>query len=178
MGVASFRVVENDSNDELMGWSPDGKWILFSSDRAGTIDLWAVPFKDGEATGRAQQLVAKSGDFYPLGWSPSGALYYQTTQGGAPRSARLQLASLDWSTNQISWRPSEHAVTRKTRWILLWSPDGKSLAYRITRCAKARVAKCPMLMIRATDNGQNPRAASQTAQHNLEYGSMPGRRMA
>ena len=41
-------LVEHPSEDFFLGWSPDGKWVLFASDRTGTVDAWIIPVKKGK----------------------------------------------------------------------------------------------------------------------------------
>ena len=53
------RAIEHGANEAVLGWSPDGTWLLFSSDRTGSWDLWGVRFRDGKPQGSAELL--KSG---------------------------------------------------------------------------------------------------------------------
>ena len=39
---SEIAAVAHPSNDVLAGWSPDGTRLLFSSDRSGSTDLWAL----------------------------------------------------------------------------------------------------------------------------------------
>jgi dipeptidyl aminopeptidase/acylaminoacyl peptidase len=49
-------------------WSPDGKWLLFESNRSGNNQLWAIPLSGGEA----QQLTTISTEASTGLWSPDG----------------------------------------------------------------------------------------------------------
>jgi hypothetical protein len=42
---------QHDSQNTVMGWSPDGQFVLFSSDRSGAVGLWAIGVKDGRPSG-------------------------------------------------------------------------------------------------------------------------------
>lgn len=58
--------------------SPNGKWITYSSNESGTIEVYAAPFKG--ATGRWQ--VSRAGGSYPS-WRRDGKeLYFMSPQGG------------------------------------------------------------------------------------------------
>ena len=43
MGVLLAPVTQDRAVDAAPSWSPDGRWIYFSSDRTGVTDLYAVP---------------------------------------------------------------------------------------------------------------------------------------
>ena len=60
-------VVVHGANDAVMGWSPDGSRLLFSSDRTGSIGLWAQPFSDGKPQGSPELLKSDIGPTYSLG---------------------------------------------------------------------------------------------------------------
>jgi Tol biopolymer transport system component len=66
------------ADDVLVDWSPEGRQLLFTSDRRGTRDLWAVPVEN-PVQARMPQLLKRDlggSSFTSLGWAPSGALYY------------------------------------------------------------------------------------------------------
>ena len=62
-------------------WTPDGRSIVFSSDRAGSWDLWRVPASGGEP----ERLTAEPGDELLPAVSPDGArIAFATGNGIAP----------------------------------------------------------------------------------------------
>jgi Tol biopolymer transport system component len=152
-GSREFRSVSNESNDVLVGWSPDGKWLLFTSDRWGTTDLWGASVSDGKTIGQPLQLRSNIGaGFRPMGWTPFGALYYKTSQGGGDSTSRLQLASLDWNTGLLSSAPVGTRGYLENSSQSAWSPDGKSLAYLSTLRGRAG-NESPLLAIRSVATG-------------------------
>ena len=50
-GSREIPVVVHPGRDIMMGWSPDGRHLLFSSDRSGAPGLWSVAISDGRPTG-------------------------------------------------------------------------------------------------------------------------------
>lgn len=44
-------IVVSPSEDVLMGWSPDGSRLIFSSDRTGSMGLWSQAVADGKPQG-------------------------------------------------------------------------------------------------------------------------------
>lgn len=47
--VRSARLTWEESKEEYPAWSRDGRWIYFSSDRAGVSQIWTVPADGGVA---------------------------------------------------------------------------------------------------------------------------------
>jgi len=43
-GSRETLVVGHPSENVVMGWSPDGKYLLFASDRSGSVGLWRSPW--------------------------------------------------------------------------------------------------------------------------------------
>jgi Tol biopolymer transport system component len=50
-------------------YSPDGRWIVFSSDRSGNLDLWRISLADGEL----QRLTDDPAEDWDPAMSPDGA---------------------------------------------------------------------------------------------------------
>jgi tricorn protease len=60
------RITANPARDVYPRFSPDGKWIAFSSDRNGNLDVYVVPSEGGQA----KQLTFHSADDIVLNWTP------------------------------------------------------------------------------------------------------------
>jgi len=43
-GGREVPLIEHPARDTVIGWSPDGKGLLFSSDRTGSQDVWFIPW--------------------------------------------------------------------------------------------------------------------------------------
>jgi hypothetical protein len=48
-GGREVPLVSHPENDYPLGWTPDGKRVLFASDRAGTIGVWMIQVANGKA---------------------------------------------------------------------------------------------------------------------------------
>ena len=59
------RLTVNRARDAYPRFSPDGKWIAFSSERNGNLDVYLIPASGGNV----KQLTAHSADDVVLGWS-------------------------------------------------------------------------------------------------------------
>jgi tricorn protease len=60
------RITVHKARDVYPKFSPDGKWIAFSSDRNGNMDVFIVPSEGGNP----KQLTFHSADDTVLGWTP------------------------------------------------------------------------------------------------------------
>src|SRR5437868_6032933 len=72
------RLTVNKARDAYPRFSPDGKWIAFSSDRNGNLDVFIIP-----ATGcTPKQLTDFEGlDSWPM-WSKDGGIYFVSDRDG------------------------------------------------------------------------------------------------
>ena len=120
-------IAGHPSEDRLIGWTPDGKNLIFLSDRSGTWDVWTVSITKGRQQGEPE-LLKKDFGYYSevLGIAPDGSFYYKvnTPSGG------LYSGAVDIETGKIIEPPSLVA----TRYMgppinLRWSHDGKYLLY-------------------------------------------------
>jgi Tol biopolymer transport system component len=157
-GGAVRHLLPGASNDAIAGWSPDGRHLVFSSDREGSKGrgLWALPIADGRAAGAPILLRA---DFQGghIGMSSAGALLYETAIGGREERTLL-VATIEPETGKVIDPPAPAAHDRRTLNLMpRWSGDGKWFIY-VTERPGGRV-----LSIRATNSRvtrEIPRALS------------------
>jgi Tol biopolymer transport system component len=125
-GGSETPLIEYPSDDVAVGWSPDGKWVLFASDRRGSIDVWAIEMEGGKPKGEPVMVKPAVGPITPLGLTRSGSLYYGV--GGA--DCDVYVAKLDSATGRVLASPTKlvkqfegfnHSPS--------YSPDGRYLAY-------------------------------------------------
>ncbi len=125
-GGREIPLVEHPAVDFVLGWAPDGKNILFASDRTGTLGLWLTAVTGGESQGIPQMVKPIVGGFEPLGFTQKGSFYYGISKGNED----VYVATLDPETGKILI-PPEKAVKRfeGLNFACDYSPDGKYLAY-------------------------------------------------
>jgi Tol biopolymer transport system component len=125
-GGNRIQLVSHPAHDQLLGWTPDGKNILFTSDRKGTWGIWMVAVKDGQAQGDPQLVKADIGKISPLGFTRSGSFYF--SRGGFEFD--VHEANIDLINNKLLGPPKpavyEHIGQNMTP---AWSDDGRYLAY-------------------------------------------------
>lgn len=88
-------------------WSPDGKYLYFTSDRAGSMNLWRVPIDEqtGRLLGPAEPLTTPSSYTAQLSFSRDGS-----------RIAYAQIARAA-NLKRIEFDPDKETVTGQGEWI-------------------------------------------------------------
>ena len=128
-GSAGVTVASGPGRDDIMGWSPDGAHVLFSSDRSGTTGLWAQRFDNGRPTGSPKLLKPDIGGT-TLGVSNTGRLFIGANVGDLD----IHVASVDFATGRLLVPPIRAVRTSiGSSRHPAWSPDGKYLSYVFTR---------------------------------------------
>ena len=121
------RLVEHPADDGVPIWQPDGKAVLFMSDRTGSPALWAQKVTYGKTVALPELVKQDIGrSFIPMGFTRNGALYY----GISTDISDVYVATIDLKAGRIiepSTPISQQMVG--TRYLASWSPDGKYLAY-------------------------------------------------
>jgi Tol biopolymer transport system component len=125
-GSRDVPLVQSPADDRPLGWMPDGKSILFSSDRSKTIDIWMIPVADGKPQGSPELVKRGLGRVQSLGFTRSGSFYYSPNE----EARDIYIATLAPETGKLSSSP----VLAKTRFTGSntkpdWSPDGRYLVY-------------------------------------------------
>ena len=74
--------VNHPANDKIQGWAEQGNQIVFTSNRRGTWDLFALSMKERHPAGSPRLIKTElggKGGFYSWGLTRAGKLYYHTT---------------------------------------------------------------------------------------------------
>ncbi len=149
-GGSEAKAVVNPGQDIVMGWSPDGKRLLFASDRTGSMALWALPMQGGKPAG-SPELIRSEIAPRSLGVTASGALYV----GATLSTWNIQVASLDFDTGKLVAPPVnlvQSFIGSNTQPD--WSPDGKYLAYVTTRKRAIQTGPSEILVICSIESGK------------------------
>jgi Tol biopolymer transport system component len=130
-GSREIPVIVGPSQDTVVGWSNDGKRLLFASDRSGSEALWSVSFADGKVQGTPELLRRDIGQFSRLAFM-DGKLYgiVDRPNAGGSKGGDIHTATVDFRSGKLESPPSlavQTFVGNNT--FPAWSPDGKYLAY-------------------------------------------------
>lgn len=125
-GSSETLLVEHPADDLFPVWTPDGRGVLFASDRAGTMDLWMIEVTNGKAQGSAKLVKQNVGRFMPMGITAAGSYYYGVREG----MTDVYIAEFDGEKGALQGKPALAArrllgANRSPD----WSPDGRFLAY-------------------------------------------------
>jgi tricorn protease len=111
------RLTVNRARDVYPRFSPDGKWIAFSSDRNGNLDVYIIP----STGGTPKQLTFNSADDAVLGWTPDGSSVLFSSNRGEGFMPMLYTVSVDGRL------PRSAGVDMGVQ--ASYSPDGRKIAY-------------------------------------------------
>ncbi len=106
-----------EGNNRRPVWSPDGKWVAFSSDRAGTFNLF---MKQVSGQGEINKLTTSEIMYNPFSWSPNGQLLAVT---------ETPMYDIKLVMMNANYNMQPFASTRFAEWGPVFSPDGRWIAY-------------------------------------------------
>ena len=127
-GSRKMKLTEHPGRDENPVWSPDGRYLVFLSDRNQSVDLWGVRMKDGATLG-APFVIKRD-----LGWrarindfTANGKLSILMLGGAEPGNlftfrVDQEKGILRGTIAPISVYPTDHSYPRL-------SPNGEMIAY-------------------------------------------------
>ncbi len=110
------RITAHKARDVYPRFSPDGRWIAFSSDREGNLDLFIISTEGGTA----KQLTFHSADDTLLDWSPDSRSLLFASNRGEDFMSRLYTVSVDGGM--------ERSAGTDMGVYASYSPDGRRVA--------------------------------------------------
>jgi Tol biopolymer transport system component/serine/threonine protein kinase len=127
-GGEPTEVTNDPATEGSPVWSPDGKYLYFASDRAGSMNLWRVPIEEqtGKVLGPAEAVTTPSTYSTHLSFSLDGR---RLAYSQILRRANLQQVGFDPDKETITGQPVW--ITQGSRWANTpnLSPDGEWLAF-------------------------------------------------
>jgi Tol biopolymer transport system component len=147
-GQERIRVVDEPSNDYLLGWAPDGRHILYCSDRTGTPGVWMLPLREGRPAGEPDLVLPDAWGVYPIGFVPDGRYLYGVRTG----AQQVYAATLSADLGSLATQPTLATPRRLGATSYpSWSPDGRYLAYIRSRDVASASGS---LFIRSLETGE------------------------
>jgi Tol biopolymer transport system component len=144
-------VAGHPAEDKLIRWTPDGRSLVFLSDRSGTWDIWTVHITVGKQQGEPELLKKDfAWDSMVLGFAPDGSLYYGTQSS----SGRLYNGAVDLETGKVLVPPAPVTTRTGRPSQPTWSPDGSNLAYISRRGSITNGIANDRLTIRSAATGE------------------------
>jgi Tol biopolymer transport system component len=120
------KLIEHPMNDSLLGWSSDGEWILFASNRTGSIDAWVAKINQGKLVQSPEMIKKDIGHIDPMGFTRNGSFYY----GVNNRMTDIYSFQLDSKSGKIVSPPKKATLHYEgSNRSPAYSADGKYLAY-------------------------------------------------
>jgi Tol biopolymer transport system component len=113
-------------NDSLLGWSSDGEWILFASNRTGSMDAWVAKINQGKLAQSPEMIKKDIGHIDPMGFTQNGSYYY----GVNNQMTDIYSFQLDSESGKIVSPPKKVTLHYEgSNRSPAYSEDGKYLAY-------------------------------------------------
>lgn len=119
------ELVASDAIDRLVGWLPDGRGILFYSDRGGGPAVWRLRVRDGRPSGEPVRVRAVPPGMVPLGRTDGGYAF-----GRAAATTQIHVGTLDPDAGRVIVVPRPVAdPPGRTSLAADWAPDGSRLVH-------------------------------------------------
>jgi tricorn protease len=121
-GGMARRLTSFQGQTQTPRFSPDGKWIAFSAEYAGNLDVYVIPAEGGEP----KRLTWHPGADTVQGWTADGAsIVFASSRATAAPSAAPRF----WTVPVAGGVETPMALPRAYQGRI--SPDGSRIAYRV-----------------------------------------------
>ncbi|MFL6213473.1 MAG: TolB family protein [Blastocatellia bacterium] len=111
------RRVTAQGHSYLHGWSPDGKYLIYTAERNGDFDIYRIPAAGGEEINLTKSKGLDDGSEY----SPDGkTIYFNSVRSGSMQLWRMKADGSD---------PQQVTNDEYNNWFAHVSPDGKWIAF-------------------------------------------------
>jgi Tol biopolymer transport system component/tRNA A-37 threonylcarbamoyl transferase component Bud32 len=91
-------ILNSPFSEEWANLSPDGRWLTYTSDESGQLEVYVIPFPDNSSAGGRKVRISSDGGERPH-WAPNGReLYYYNSAGGAAYGNRVKMFAVSVDT--------------------------------------------------------------------------------
>jgi len=149
-GGSVLPLVDHPADDRLIGWVPGTNELLFTSDRSGNRDLWAIRVGADGRAGEARPLRRGVGEMDAMGFTQDGSLFYfvYTLQ------YNIFIAPFDESSGQVRVNEAKPLGGRGSSNRPSWSPNGEYLAFARRRPAAPGRPSTEIVYVLNTKTGE------------------------
>ena len=119
-GGQAIRLTSNEGEETLPHFSPDGKFIAFTGEYDGNVDVYVIPSSGGEP----QRLTWHPGSDLVTGWTPDGNFITFTSGREGHNTQESKFFQISKNGGMPTPLPIPRAVNGEI------SPDGRHIAYQ------------------------------------------------
>lgn len=126
--VSPHRLTDNDAYDAEGAYSPDGKWIVFTSNRTGDLELFAM-HPDGSGVVQLTHTKGYDGGAF---FSPGGKRLVYRSDRKVNDLLQIFVADVDYdAAGNVRGLKGERQLTddANVNWGPFWHPDGRHIIY-------------------------------------------------
>ena len=134
-GSLEVPLLEHPAYEHVLDWTPDGRRLMFASDRDLAAGVgrraWLLEIVDGRPRGGPELVKPEIGVVRGLGFGRDGSYFYccgSLTADGWKSGNDIYVATLDPNTGTLG-QATKLVTGIGFRTSVEWSPDGRYLAY-------------------------------------------------
>jgi len=110
-------------------WTPDGKHVVYLSNRSGGAALWSVEVQEGKHAGAPALVKSDVGSISPIGFTHSGSYYFIHSD----EAEDIFLGDVDPANGKIRGHATVTDSFVGSNRTPVWSPDGKFIVFHSRR---------------------------------------------